>query len=218
MINKSYFINFFKILSYLLSWFIFPPIYIWLLVKNKGIKKWQKIFGYLLVIISPFTLILVFLIGFSIIFYKPPRFSVFHVEDTIGIDLPFWSKINKNKITHNRQDFVAEVELEFNKKQLKKIIHQIEESPYYNHQFDNYYEDENEKPVGDSLAYWTLRNHLENTGLTGYWIKEDSVTFFFKEPNLSDIPNAAILFNEGYSVTARLNTQRRILKYKYSKL
>jgi hypothetical protein len=205
-------------LKYIFFWLIFPIHYIWLVSQNKGLKKWQKMSGYLLVLFSPFTLIGLFLIGFAILFYKPDRFSVHQVENTLGIDIPFWSQLTNNKITHYRQDYVAEVELQFTENQLENILDQIEKSPYYNYQFQDYAEDENGKSVGDSLAYWTLRNHLEKTGSTGYWIKEDSVTFFFKEPNLSDIPNAAILFNEGYSVTARLNTQQRILKYKYGKL
>lgn len=207
----------FNILGYLFYWLIFPPHYIWKLAKNKGLKKWQKITGYLLSIFSPFTLILFSLIGISIVIYKPARFSVFKIENTLGIEIPFWSRVNKNKITHYRQDFIAEVDLKFTERQIENLILQIKNTPFYNHQFQEYAEDENGQVIGDSLAYWTLRNYLEKSHMTGYWMTEDSVTFYFKEPNLSDIPNAAILFHESFGVSARLNKNQRILKYEYSK-
>ena len=69
----------------------------------------------------------------------------------------------------------------------------------------------------DTLLYWKVRNYLEKEHLTGYWIKKDDVTYDFYSPVLSDIPNSAILFHEGFDISASLSLQDKTLNYQYTK-
>jgi hypothetical protein len=66
----------------------------------------------------------------------------------------------------------------------------------------------------DTLLYWRVRNHLEASQRTGLWVYDsEKGAFEFYEPNLSDIPNAALLFEESYTVSAKLNLKNRTLTY-----
>ena len=60
-----------------------------------------------------------------------------------------------------------------------------------------------------------MREHLEATHLTGLWVYDpEKGAYEFYEPSLSDIPNASILFEESYTVSAEVNLKNRTLSYK----
>ncbi len=48
----------------------------------------------------------------------------------------------------------------------------------------------------------------------GLWVYDsEKGAYEFYEPSLSDIPNAALLFEESYTVSAEVNFKSRILSY-----
>lgn len=210
--------NILNILFYLITWIIFPPLFIFLLVRNKQLKKKIKIYGYFSIIISPFTILLAIMISIYAMIYQPSKFSLEKLEDSIGISLPSGYSTEKNSIEYLGQDYEAEVKLIFTDKGLNKVINNIEQTKYFNLQNSFYGSNKIEWVKSDTALYQSVRDYLETEHLTGYWIKTDSVTYEFYEPRLSDIPNSAILFHEGYFILATINTSEKKLVYKYIKL
>jgi hypothetical protein len=189
-----------------------------MLAKNKEMNKSTKVWGYLSAILSPVSLLFILVIGFLIVTYKPSKFSISELEDSIGLSLPRGYKVNINQMTHSFQDYSAEVELEFEENELQELIKEIENSPFYNLQYNFNRSNAEEWLKSDTTVYWKVRNHLEEEKMTGYWKKGDADTYNFYTPNFSDIPNSAFLFNEGFDIEATLNIKSKKLIYRYYKL
>jgi hypothetical protein len=207
-----------RILLLLLTWIVFPPVYVYLIFKNENLEKRSKIGAYISVIISPFTLCLIGLTAFLIIFHQPSKFSVDTMEETLNIKISNDYDVEKNTIVYSGQDYNANIILKLSEKSIKDITSQIEKSPFFNLQHDFYGNNEIEWQKSDTLLYWKVRNYLEKKHLTGYWVKKDDVTYEFYSPALSDIPNSAILFHEGFIINASISLKDKILNYKYNKL
>jgi hypothetical protein len=78
-----------------------------------------------------------------------------------------------------------------------------------------FYGDDNNWPEQDSIKYWSVRTYLEKSKLTGLWVyNSKKAVYDFYEPSLSDIPNAAIMFQEDYVISAEFNPKTKILTYK----
>lgn len=201
-----------RTLLLILTWILFPPVYIFLIFKNKTLKKRTKIVAYISVIASPFTLCLALLITILILLHQPSKFSVDTVEETLNIKITddFFTDgydVEKNTITYFDQDFTATVVLKLSKESFKDVKSQIERSPFFNTEWQQ----------SDTVLYRKVRDYLEKEHLTGYWIKKDNLSYEFYAPTLSDIPNSAILFHEGFDVIANLSLLDRTLNYKYIK-
>jgi hypothetical protein len=205
-----------KILRFLLlvvAWIIFPPVYLFLIFKDKTLKKWYKIVAYISVVISPFTLWLIIIIAS----HQPSKFSMDTMEETLNIEISDNYDVKTNTINYEGQDYDAIIILKLSDESINNLKGQIEKSPFFNlkHDFSRNNEIESEK--SDTLLYWKVRNYLEKEHLTGYWIKKDEVTYEFYSPNLSDIPNSAILFHEGFDINASVSIKDKTLNYEYIK-
>jgi hypothetical protein len=78
-----------------------------------------------------------------------------------------------------------------------------------------FYSDDNDWSEQDSIKYWSVRTYLEKSKLTGLWVyNSKKAVYDFYEPSLSDIPNAAIMFQEDYVISAEFNPKTKILTYK----
>lgn len=195
----------------ILTWLIFPPVYVYLIFNDKTLEKRIKIRAYISVIISPFTL---YMIGI-ILFHQPSEFSLNTMEETLNIDIADDYDIEKNTINYNGQDFNAIIKLKLSDVAIEKITNQIESAPFFNLKQDFFGNDEVEWQKSDTLLYWKVRNYFEKEHLTGYWVKRDDFNYDFYSPNLSDIPNSAILFNEGFDIKASLSLKDKTLNYEY---
>ena len=140
------------------------------------------------------------------------------LKHNLGVSIPSDTKIGMNKTTNSGQDFEKEIILIFSEKGISELKSEIESSKYFNLQQKFYGSNEMEWQKSDTTLYWDVRNYLEKQLLTGYWIKQDEFTYRFYEPDLSDIPNSAILFHEGYVIEATLKLNNRKMSYKYIKL
>jgi hypothetical protein len=106
----------------------------------------------------------------------------------------------------------------FEENELQVLIKEIENSPFYNLQYNFNRSNAEEWLKSDTVVYWKVRNHLEEEKITGYWKKGDAYTYNFYNPNFSDIPNSALLFNEAFEIEVTLNTKSKKLIYQYYKL
>lgn len=208
-----------KILRNLLltiSWIIFPPIFIYLVISNKTFEKKKKRVACFSVIISPFTIIiLLIMIGWGNAY---ENFSIEKMEKSLNIEIEGDYTVEKNKIMWNgSQDYNAIILIKLTEESYANLVGQIEKSPFYNLNQDFYGNDELKWKNSDTVMYWKVRNYLEGKKMTGYWIQEDSLSYDFYEPTLSDIPNSAILFHEAYIVEAHLSKKDKILKFDYVK-
>ncbi len=205
-----------KILRFLLlvvAWIIFPPFYLFLIFKDKTLKKRSKIVAYISVVISPFTLWLIVIIAS----HQPSKFSMDTMEETLNIEISENYDVKTNRINYKGQDYNAIIILKLSDEAINNLKGQIEKSPFFNlkHDFSGNNEIESEK--SDTLLYWKVRNYLEKEHLTGYWIKKDELTYEFYSPVLSDIPNSAILFHEGFDINASVSLKDKTLNYEYIK-
>lgn len=198
------------------SWIIIPPVFIFLIARNRVLTKKKKNLAYISVLLSPVTLI-VLLVAFILIYDSlPKRFSIKNVEKDLNISLvkPYEVELN-NTDQIDWQDFTATVIISFEEESFNKVEQQILESKYFNLYQDFYGNNTIKWAESDTDLYWEVRNYLEANKLTGYWVREDSLTYVFFEPNLSDIPNSAILFNKGYMIRASLSKENLKLYYQY---
>lgn len=202
----------------LFSWLLFPFYFIYSIYQNRSIAKSMKRLAYFSVIFSPFTLGIFALIIISILIFKPTSFSVDTLEESLNIEIEGDYTVEKNKIIWNgSQDYNAIVLIKLTEESYANLVGQIEKSPFYNLNQDFYGNDELKWKNSDTVKYWKVRNYLKEKKITGYWIQDDSLSYDFYEPTLSDIPNSAILFHEGYTVEAHLSKKDRILKFDYVK-
>jgi hypothetical protein len=139
------------------------------------------------------------------------------MEETLNIEISDNYDVKTNTINYEGQDYDAIIILKLSDESINNLKGQIEKSPFFNlkHDFSRNNEIESEK--SDTLLYWKVRNYLEKEHLTGYWIKKDEVTYEFYSPNLSDIPNSAILFHEGFDINASVSIKDKTLNYEYIK-
>lgn len=138
------------------------------------------------------------------------------VESHLGVAVPAWTRVSGN-LNLLGQDYENVVNLKFTQKGLNEFVHSIEQTRYFNLQHNFYGSDQVAWKNSDTTFYFSVRNGLKDLHLTGYWIKTDSSTYVFHEPDLSDIPNSSILFDEAYQIEAELNIQERMLMYRFIK-
>lgn len=164
-----------------------------------------------------------FLLVFPAIFvYSILNFEIGNrsqISRDLGINIPYWGttiKYYKNSISSFRGegDIIAEIELDNDA--VEDLKSQITRTKYFDYKKkDLFGADMVEWPKSDTVFYWNVRHHLEKHKLTGLWIYDQKRQVYeFYEPNLSDIPNAGILFSEDYSISAELNPTTRRLRYK----
>ena len=83
------------------------------------------------------------------------------------------------------------------------------------------------KNIDQTTKYLELKTYLKQNHLTGFWIKKDFNTYVFHEPNLKSFKelwstdnswgkNAPILFNERWTITAKVLKNERKIEYIYS--
>lgn len=214
-------LSFFKKLLLVLSWIIFPPAFIFMIARNKGLTKKIKRWAYFSAVLSPISLIVLF-IAFILIYDSLPlthKFPIGEVEKTLNIKLEKPYKIERNNTyAIDWQDFTATVIVSFNESSFKAVEQQIIDSKYYN-LYQNFYGNNTLKwAESDTTLFWEVWDYLYESELTGYWVKKDSLTYKFFEPNLSDIPNSAILFHEGYIIEATLSKENLKLFYRFNQI
>lgn len=163
------------------------------------------------------------LLLFSFVFVVYNSFSyIIHRRNDIGKDLgisiSYWGT-NFNSYDYGisglRGEGKVKAEIKLDKVSFDEIEEQIKQTKYFAYQKEELFGADMVKwPKSDTVHYWNIRKHLEKTKLTGLWTydKEKRVYEFY-EPRLSDIANAAILFNQNYMITATLNNKTRVLAY-----
>lgn len=139
-----------------------------------------------------------------------------NVETTLGIKIPSGTKVSGHK-SNNGQDYEQNLVLKFTDEGLADVIRQIEQTEYFNLQHDFHCCD-GEWKNSDTAFYYEVRKNLQEEHRTGYWIIDSTNAYRFHEPNLSDIPNSSILFNEAFMVEARIVPGEKTMEYKYIKL
>ena len=113
---------------------------------------------------------------------------------------------------------MATVELRFSGRGMKKLKKRIEKTGFYNFRHDLSVYDPNLRLANDTAFYNEISNYLKKERLTSIWTKTDTVTYRFIEPSLTDIPNSAVLFHQGYVIEAKIKVKEKRLYYKYHKI
>jgi len=212
--------NLWKIPLLVLSWIIFPPAYIFMIARNKGLTKKKKRWAYGAALLSPISLI-VLLIAIVVIhdnFFISNKFSRKHMERSLNITLVKPYNVDYNYIDQiDWQDFTATVIVSFEESSFKAVEQQIIDSKYYN-LYQDFYGNHLEKwRQTDTILFREVCDYLRQNELTGYWVKEDSLTYKFLEPDLLDVPNS-VLFGQGYVVQATLSREEMKLYFRYIQL
>lgn len=137
----------------------------------------------------------------------------------LGITIPYWgtSFISFDEtVTLFRNEGEINATLKLSDKSANLLTNQIGNSKYFSQkQLKLFYSDDNNWPEQDSIKYWSVRTYLEKSKLTGLWVyNSKKAVYDFYEPSLSDIPNAAIMFDEDYVISAQFNPETKILTYK----
>lgn len=140
------------------------------------------------------------------------------IGSDLGIDIPYWgtSFIKfENNVTLFRNESEINATLKLSNKSVKLLIDQIEHSKYFSKkEVKLFYSEDNNWPEQDSIKYWSVRKYLEKSKLTGLWVYNSKrAVYYFYEPGLSDIPNAAIMFQQDYVISAELNPKTKTLTY-----
>ena len=163
-------------------------------------------------------LLLVPLFGFGVhsISELSKRYSI---GQDLGISLPYWGT-NMTEYTESKSGFRGEGEvlatLEFDTAAFEEFKTQIRQTAFYDSsRLELYGSDSLGWIKSDTLLYWRVRNHLEASQRTGLWFyNPEKGIYEFYEPSLSDFPNAALLFEESYTVSAEVNLKNRTITYK----
>ena len=158
--------------------------------------------------------IFILIITVGIISCRKSRIS--EVEANLGISIPARTRVS-GSTNFLGQDYEKELTLKFTEKGLNALINQIEQTEYFNLHHTFHGMDEVAWKKSDTAFYWTVREYLGEKHLTGYWMKNDSSTIVFHEPDFSDIPNSALLFDEAFQVEAELFVKERKLVYRFIK-
>ena len=141
------------------------------------------------------------------------------IGQDLGISLPYWG-ITMTDFTDNISFFRGEGEirasLALDADALAELQEQIRQTAFYDSSKHILHgADELAWAKSDTVFYWKVRDHLEATHLTGLWVYDsEKGAYEFYEPNLSDIPNAALIFEETYTLSAELNLKSRILTFR----
>ena len=147
--------------------------------------------------------------------------ELYHRSDIsadLGVQLPYWGT-NMTEYTESKSGFRGEGEvlatLEFDTAAFEEFKTQIRQTAFYDSsRLELYASDSLGWIKSDTLLYWRVRNHLEVSQRTGLWVYDtEKGTYEFYEPNLSNIPNAALLFEESYTVSGELNLKNRTFTY-----
>lgn len=143
------------------------------------------------------------------------------ISKDLGIKIPYWGTTlisYKDNTTLLRGEGEINVQVELDANSFKEVESQIRQTPFFADRKKNLQgADMVEWPKSDTVFYWNVRHHLEKHKLTGLWLYDKKKQVFeFYEPNLSDIPNAGILFSEDYSISAELDPKNRMLRYQRS--
>ena len=162
---------------------------------------------------------LLFLIYFSYQSFSSEIKSRDDIGRDLGINIPYWgtSLINfDNTLTLFRSEGEINATLKLSDKTAGLLTAQISHSKYFSRkQVELVFSEVNNWPEQDSIKYWSVRTYLEKSKRTGLWMyNSQKAVYNFYEPSLSDIPNAAIMFNEDYVITAEFNPKTKILTYK----
>ena len=137
----------------------------------------------------------------------------------LGISLPYWGTsvtAYEDKVSSFRGEGEITASLVLDADALAELQEQIRRTAFYDSsKLELYGADSLDWIKSDTLLYWKVREHLEATHLTGLWVyNQEKGVYEFYEPSLSDIPNAAILFEESYTLSAELNQKSRILTFR----
>ena len=195
------------ILIRIISWIIFPPVFIYSVFMSNKIKKVTKTLYSISVLFSPFTIFLLFIL--SDFYFNPPN-TIGKMEENIGIEISNdFEILKKNRsyvgTTDNYDDII---ELLFTEESIQVVAKNIEKTKYFNfRRIDNSLKILNQENL-DSTIYLELHAYLKQSHLTGFWIKKDSNTYVFHEP--------PILFNERCTITAKVLMNEKKLKFVYA--
>jgi hypothetical protein len=162
---------------------------------------------------------LLFLIYFSYQSFSSEIKSRDDIGRDLGINIPYWgtSLINfDNTLTLFRNEGEINATLKLSDKTARLLTDQISHSKYFSRkQVELVYSEDNNWSEQDSIKYWSVRSYLEKSKRTGLWMyNSQKAVYDFYEPSLSDIPNAAIMFNEDYVISAEFNPKTKILTYR----
>jgi hypothetical protein len=141
------------------------------------------------------------------------------ISADLGVQLPYWGT-KQTKYTNSKSGFRGEGEIladiELETVALEDLALQIRQTEFYDSSKHILYgSDEMAWPKSDTVFYWKVRDHLEKNKRTGLWVfDQERKVYEFYEPNLSDIPNAAILFKESYVLSAEVNLKNKTLSYR----
>lgn len=153
---------------------------------------------------------------YSICLFGCNKAKIEKVESTLGIEVPAGTKVSGGK-TLDGQDYEENLILEFTDDGMINLLSQVKKSKYFDLKHDFYGWSEVDWKSSDTIFYWTVRNYLKEKHLTGYWIVDSTEVYVFHQPDLSDIPNSSILFNEAFDVTARIIVNEKVMEYHYIK-
>ena len=136
----------------------------------------------------------------------------------LGISLPYWGTsvtAYEDKVSSFRGEGEIRASLVLDADALAELQEQIRQTAYYDSsKLELYGADSLGWVQSDTLLYWKVRDHLEARQLTGLWVYDpEKGVYEFYEPSLSDIPNAALLFEESYTLSAEVNLKNRTLNY-----
>jgi hypothetical protein len=141
------------------------------------------------------------------------------IGQDLGISIPYWgTSVTEyaDKVSSFRGEGEIKATLALDADALEHLKDQIKQTAYYDSsRLELYGSDGIEWAKSDTLLYWKVRNHLEASQLTGLWAyDQEKGSYEFYEPSLSDIPNASILFEESYMLSAELNLKSRTLSHR----
>jgi len=160
------------------------------------------------------TIALVFVLIITIGSIGCRKSRINKIEANLGISIPAWTRVS-GTTDYLGQDYIKELNLKFTEKGLKELLKQIEQTKYFNSN-QNFY-DRGEWKKSDTAFYDSVKAYLRDKHLTGYWIKSDTSTYIFHEPYFGDIPNSAILFDEGYEIEAIILVKEKKMEYRFIK-
>ncbi|WP_395625715.1 hypothetical protein [Daejeonella sp.] len=141
------------------------------------------------------------------------------IGSDLGINIPYWGtsfiKFD-NTVTLFRNEGEINASLKLSDKSANLLTDQIAHSKYFSQkQIKLFYTEDNKWPEQDSIKYWAVRSYLEKRKLTGLWAYNSKKAIYdFYEPSLSDIPNAAIMFEQDHVISAEFNPKTKILTYR----
>jgi hypothetical protein len=141
------------------------------------------------------------------------------ISTDLGVAIPYWGT-KLTKYSDSKSGFRGEGEvlatLEFDAAAFEEFKTYIGQTAFYDSSKQVLHgADELAWAKSDTVFYWTVRDHLEAKRLTGLWVYDQQrAVYEFYEPSLSDIPNAAILFQESYVLSAEVDLKNKTLSYR----